>query len=211
MKETIAVPILLPVHQILQNPELPNGCEVTSLCEVLRFLGFDADKCDLADHYLPRSERWYGADPDKVYMGNPHLDDGSPETGYYCFAGPIVAAADAYLASHGGGYAARDLTGAGEAELLAQLERGRPVIFWATLRFNDVQFDPCGAYPLPGGGSHRVFHTLHCMVLCGADDTHFTVADPLNFNHRVERGRFIEIYRQLGRRAVVLVPDGEPL
>src|SRR5699024_1202606 len=98
MQETIAVPILLPVPQILQNPELPNGCEVTSLCEVLRFLGFDADKCDLADHYLPRSERWYGADPDKVYMGNPHLDDGSPETGYYCFAGPIVAAADAYLA-----------------------------------------------------------------------------------------------------------------
>src|SRR5699024_2981921 len=139
------------------------------------------------------------------------LDAGSPETGSYCCAGPMVAAADADLAGHGGGYAARALTGAGEAALLAQLERGRPVIFWATLRFNDVQFDPCGAYPLPGGGSHRVFHTLHCMVLCGADDTHFTVADPLNFNHRVERGRFIEIYRQLGRRAVVLVPDGETL
>ena len=28
-------------------------------------------------------------------MGNPHLDDGSPETGYYCFAGPIVQAANA--------------------------------------------------------------------------------------------------------------------
>ena len=56
-----------------------------------------------------------------------------------------------------------------------------------------------------------MFHTLHCMALCGVDDTHFTVADPLDFNRRVERGRFIEIYRQLGRRAVVLVPDGETL
>ena len=26
--------ILLPVPQILQNPELPNGCEITSCCEV---------------------------------------------------------------------------------------------------------------------------------------------------------------------------------
>ena len=96
--------ILLPVPQVLQNPELPNGCEITSLCEVLRYWGFAADKCDLADHYLPRSARWYGADPDRVYMGDPHKDDGSPETGYYCFAGPVVAAANAYLAAHGGGY-----------------------------------------------------------------------------------------------------------
>ena len=28
--------ILLDVPQILQNPELPNGCEITSLCEVLQ-------------------------------------------------------------------------------------------------------------------------------------------------------------------------------
>lgn len=75
--------ILLPVPQVLQNPELPNGCEITSLCEVLRYWGFAADKCDLADHYLPRSARWYGADPDRVYMGDPHKDDGSPETGYF--------------------------------------------------------------------------------------------------------------------------------
>lgn len=200
--------ILLPVPQILQNPELPNGCEITSLCEVLRYLGFDADKCELADRYLPRSAQWYGADPDKVYMGDPHRDDGSPETGYYCFAGPVVAAANAYLAAHGGGYAARDLTGAEEACLLAQLANGRPVIFWASLRFNDIQFDPCGGYALPGGGYHRVFHTLHCMVLCGADSTHFTVADPLDLNRRVPRDRFMEVYRQLGRRAVVLEKTG---
>ena len=36
-------PILLAVPQILQNPELPNGCEITSCCEVLNYLGFPAD------------------------------------------------------------------------------------------------------------------------------------------------------------------------
>ena len=202
--------ILLDVPQILQNPELPNGCEITSLCQVLRYLGFDADKCDLADHYLPRSERWYGADPDAVYMGDPHRDDGSPETGYYCFAGPIVQAARAYLAGHGGGWRPRDLTGAEEAELIARLQAGQPFIFWASLHFGDIQFDPCGTFPLPGGREHRVFHTLHCMVCCGVDGECFTVADPLDFNRRVPRAQFMKIYRQLGRRAVVLErePDG---
>ena len=160
--------ILLPVPQILQNPELPNGCEITSCCEVLHYLGFAPDKCELADYYLPRSAQWYGADPDEVYMGNPHLDDGSPETGYYCFAGPIVQAANAYLAVQGSSCRAYDLTGAEEAELASQL------------------------------------HTLHCMVLCGMDDQNFVVADPLNFNRVVPRVQFMKIYRQLGRRAVVI-------
>lgn len=199
--------VLLNVPQILQKPELPNGCEITSLCEVLRFCGFAADKCELADRYLPRSERWYGADPDQVYMGDPHREDGSPEEGYYCFAGPLVQAATAYLAAHGGGWRAVDLTGADETALRAELTAGRPVIFWATLHFNDVQFDPCGAYPLPGGRSHRVFHTLHCMVLCGMDDAFYYVADPLGYNRKVPRVRFMEVYRQLGSRAVVLRPD----
>src|SRR5699024_10092710 len=140
-------------------------CEITSWCEVLRFYGFEADECDVADHYLPRSARWDGADPDKVCLGNAHLGGGSPEAGDYCVAGPIAATARAYLAAHGGGYAPQDLPGAEEADLVAQLGKGRPVIFWATLHFNDVQFDACGAYALPGGGEHRVFHTLHCMAL----------------------------------------------
>lgn len=154
--------ILLPVLQILQNPELPNGCEITSCCEVLHYLGFAPDKCELADYYLPRSAQWYGADPDEVYMGNPHLDDGSPETGYYCFAGPIVQAANAYLAVQGSSCRAYDLTGAEEAELASQLQAGNPVIFWATLHFGDIQHDPCGEYDLPGGRRHEVLHTLHC-------------------------------------------------
>lgn len=197
--------IQLKVPQILQKPELPNGCEITSLCQALNYLGFPAEKCDLADNYLPKSEEWYGADPDQVYMGNPRLEDGSPQEGYYCFAGPLTAAARAWLTAHGAeDYCPLDLTGAEEAELCAQLEQGRPVIFWASLHFEDIQFDPCGSYPLPGGRSHRVFHQLHCMVLSGMDEEFFYVTDPLNYNRRVERGQFMKIYRQLGSRAVVL-------
>ena len=154
--------LYFPVPQILQNPELPNGCEITSLCMLLRYWGYDADKCVLADRYLPRTETWWGTDPDLAYMGNPHLEDDSPACGYYCFAGPIVAAATAYLADQEGSMRIRpaDLTGAGEEELIACLQQGCPFLFWASLHFDDICFDPCGAYPLPGGREHRVFHQL---------------------------------------------------
>lgn len=136
-----------------------------------------------------------------------YLDDGSPETGYYCFAGPIVQAANAYLAVQGSSCRAYDLTGAEEAELASQLQAGNPVIFWATLHFGDIQHDPCGEYDLPGGRRHEVLHTLHCMVLCGMDDQNFVVADPLDFNRVVPRVQLMKIYRQLGRRAVVIKKD----
>ena len=191
--------LYFPVPQILQNP---------SLCMLLRYWGYDADKCVLADRYLPRTETWWGTDPDLAYMGNPHLEDDSPACGYYCFAGPIVAAATAYLADQEGSMRIRpaDLTGAGEEELIACLQQGCPFLFWASLHFDDICFDPCGAYPLPGGREHRVFHQLHCMVCCGVDEEFFYLSDPLNFNTRVPRPQFMKIYRQLGSRAVTLVP-----
>ena len=197
--------IRLPVPQILQKPELPNGCEITSCTQVLRFLGFPADKCEMADRYLPRSERWYGADPDLVYMGNPHRSDDSPECGYYCFAGPIVRAANAYLKEQGSSLAAIDLTGCGEEALRAQLKKGNPVIFWASLHFQDIQFDPAGSYPLPDGREHRIFHQLHCMVLSGMDEDRYFITDPLDYNSSVPRRTFMKIFRQLGSRAVVIV------
>ena len=198
--------IHLPVPQILQKPELPNGCEITSCCELLNYLGFPADKCDLADNYLPRSENWYGTDPDEFYMGNPHLDGDTPDSGYYCFAGPIVTAANNYLADRKASerFRAVDLTGAGEEQLIEQLKKGNPFIFWASLHFEDIQFDPCGEYALPGGKTHRVFHQLHCMVCCGVDDENFYIADPLDYNTSVPRAQFMKIYRQLGSRAVVI-------
>lgn len=199
--------ILLPVPQILQNPELPNGCEITSLCQVLNFLGYDADKCDLADNYLPRSQRWFDGDPDREYLGDPHLDDTTPQSGYYCFAGPVVQAATAFLSAREEtpSYVPADLTGAEEAELIEQLSLGRPFIFWASLHFDDIRFK---SYPLPGGGERRMFHTLHCMTACGVDDECFTVADPLDFNRRVPRDVFMKVYRQLGSRCVVLKKAG---
>ena len=205
--------VLLPVPRILQNPELPNGCEITSCCEILRFLGFPADKCELAYQYLQRSERWYGADPDLVYMGDPGREDESPFCGYYCFAGPVTEAANRYMDDYLTGnilpcaerIRAFDITGAGQEELESHLLSGRPFIFWASLHFEDIGFDRKGGYTLPNGRYHRLFHGLHCMVCRGMDDSYYYLADPLAYNEKVPKETFMKIYRQLGSRAVVFL------
>ncbi|MBR3401766.1 MAG: C39 family peptidase [Parasporobacterium sp.] len=196
--------ILYDVPQILQNPELPNGCEITSLCELLHYYGFEIDKCDLADHYLPQSEKWYGADPNTVYLGNPRLDNNSPETGYYCFAGPLITAADKYLKEQKSTLRPVDLTGAEEPELISVLQQGYPFIFWASLHFEDIQYDGAAAWMLPDGTWHKPFHMLHCMVCKGMDEDCYYIADPLGYNTQVPREQFMKIFRQLGNRALIL-------
>ena len=218
--------IMLPVPQILQNPDLPNGCEITSCCEVLQFWGYPADKCELADHYLKRSEKWYGADPDQEYMGDPHREDESEECGFYCFAGPVVDAANRYINDFFKGFEdleetarsltdraipvrvhARDITGADQEELEKLLMEGCPFIFWASLHFEDIQYDERGGYYLPDGRFHRLFHQLHCMVCRGMDAEHFYIADPLGYNDQISKKQFMKIFRQLGSRAVVMKPS----
>lgn len=219
------------VPHILQNPELPNGCEITSCCGLLNYWGYDAGKCDLADNYLPRSERWYGADPDLVYMGDPHREDDSEFCGFYCFAGPVVEAARKFTENYernrhssrlhsctpkaAGDFPGtksftpvrtEDITGSGRNVLESHLLAGRPFIFWASLHFDDIGFDPRGGYELPGGRYHRLFRGLHCMVCKGMDDEFFYISDPLDFNEKVRKEQFMKIYRQLGSRAVVMIP-----
>ena len=57
----------------LQEPQLPNGCEVTSLAMVLGWAGYPVDKLELYEGYLPRQdftetpEGWkLGGNPEEV-------------------------------------------------------------------------------------------------------------------------------------------------
>lgn len=42
----------LDVEPVLQLPELPTGCEITSLATILNYYGYDISKTQLADEYL---------------------------------------------------------------------------------------------------------------------------------------------------------------
>ncbi len=46
--------VFIPIETILQLPELPNGCEITSLTTLLTFYGYEVTKTVMADKYLPK-------------------------------------------------------------------------------------------------------------------------------------------------------------
>ena len=97
--------IKLNVKNINQNPELPTGCEITSLAIVLNYLGHDVDKLSMADNFLPQGETGK-TDPDIAFIGNPR-----DKHSYGANAPVLVNTANYYLTQIKSNYHAYDLTG----------------------------------------------------------------------------------------------------
>ena len=76
-------------------PELPTGCEITSLTMTLNYYGYSADKMAMALEYLPTvgwtntyygdNETLYGNDIYNYFIGNPQ----SETDGLSCGAGAM--------------------------------------------------------------------------------------------------------------------------
>lgn len=80
------------VETVLQNPELPHGCEVTGLASLFSYYGVKADKCELADRWLPKGI-WGQTDFRKAFVGDPRKKVASAG----CFATVIADTANRYL------------------------------------------------------------------------------------------------------------------
>ena len=78
----------IEMENILQNPELPTGCESVALTMVLKYLGFDLEKTTIADDYLVFADRNFAMG----YIGNPHTEDGAG-----IFAPGLVKTANNFL------------------------------------------------------------------------------------------------------------------
>lgn len=201
--------VKLEVENIFQKPDLPNGCEVTSLSILMKYKGYGVSKTQLADSYLPKfpfytvgeDEQRAGGDPNYYFAGDPRNVTNS----YYCFAGPIVSAGNILLSSFNDPQTAKDITGTGEQGLTSQLDAGNPVIVWGTLSMGDAfTFAPNAWIINENGDKHIPFLNLHCVVLTGYDENFFYFADPLRGNVVYKRSTFMNAYNQIGSRAVVV-------
>ena len=187
----------LEVENIDQNPELPNGCEITSAAIVLNYLGFEVDKVTLAEEYLPRCVPYWEADPRVEFMGNPE-----DELAFYCLPGAVVTAVNDYLEDVDAGYTAVDISGSAVEELYQRVAGGYPVMVWTTRAFSEPLYND--TFLLPDGD--RPYSNSHCLVLTGYDDDTCYLADPMLEVETVERERFAESYLERGQYAVVIVP-----
>lgn len=157
--------VKLPVAHISQNPELPTGCEITSLATVLNFYGYNVSKTQLSNKYLDKTIDEVG-DFWEVFVGDPE------ENGFGCYAKPIVNAANRFLASQNSKHKAVDYSGSKFEDLLNIVQNGTPVIIWSTMYDNETQTlsEPYATVEWNINGKNiQWISPEHCMVLIGYD------------------------------------------
>ena len=190
-------------NTVMQNPELPTGCEVTALCSDLNYLGFDIDKVTLADEFMPMDNCGIYT-MREAYIGDPKSDEG-----FGCYTPVIVQTADDYFASVQSPCYAVDLTGRSFKEILYQVAQGRPVILWNTI---DMIITAPNYRWTTNDGEEMWFNDFqHCVVVYGYDfdENIVYVADPLTGNITRNMDQFREAYDLLGKQAVLICGDSQ--
>jgi uncharacterized protein YvpB len=172
--------VYFDVPTIMQKPELPNGCEITSLTAVLHYYKFNVEKTIMSDIYLPKepftfkSEKRYGPNPYVAYAGDPRSDS----AGWFSYAPPIVFAAKNYLDEQDNENKPIDISGSTKEEIIDYLNKGNPVVIWVTLTLERPIYKPYW-YLNDTGELFNAPTNLHCVVLNGYEADIAHVMDPL--------------------------------
>lgn len=194
----------IPVETVLQFPELPNGCEITSLTALMNYYGYDITKTDLADEYLPKQpfkrkeNKLFGADPYKAYAGNPR-----EKGGFFSFTPPIIEAANKYFDSVGTKMKAIDLSGSSKEKIMEVLNNGNPVITWITLELDKPRFN-YSWHLHESGDIFQAPTNLHTVVLMGYENNKVIVMNPLKGKISYDANTFFESYQALGSHAMYI-------
>jgi len=189
------------VPLIGQFPELPRGCEVTSLAMLLNFYGVRADKMELADaiRKLPfrtlEQGTWYYADPNEGFAGDMY-SYANPGLGVY--HAPIAELAETYAPGK-----VIDMTGAEFEEVLYQVSEGRPVWVIITSTYDVVPEREWMTWKTRRG-TVKVTYKQHSVVITGFDDRYVYVHDPYLQNTRLDLQKFRAGWEQIGRQAIII-------
>lgn len=164
----------MDIPYINQYPELPTGCEITSLCEVLNYLGYNIDKETLARNYLDMRDNTTTGCFVEYFWGSPWKRSGSG-----CFAPAIVKAANAFFNDNNNSYKAYVISYSPIEALFYEFSCGNPIIVWTSFNYeneevlyNDVTLDDGTVFKWP--------QNEHCVALAGydCDKQTVTLADP---------------------------------
>ena len=197
----IAVPL------VKQNPELPNGCEITSLTAIFNYYGEEVNKLTMAEKYLPKEPLSFvngkriGPDPNVSFVGNPSENINA----FYVFAPPIVQAANTYIKDNDLNRIAYDISGASIEQLRTYISKGIPVITWLTIDLQPSKVNESLKWEVTNTLTEHIPYTnLHAVVLLGLDDTYAHVMNPLSGYESIPVDVFKQSFETLQSRAVVV-------
>ena len=209
-EETPEKPItrkLINVENISQLPELPTGCETVSLTMVLKYLGYPADKMDIARNYLPKQPFYYkdgelyGADFRTTFAGDPE-----DPSSYGCYAPCIVTTANKYLEAKGYKGKAYDVTATDFEKLLTDyIDKDIPLIIWITN--NGLQQSSLSTvWKTPDGKSVQWRRPEHSVVLTGYDREKklVYVSDPKIGNQEYDYDLLVTRFKEMEMQAVYI-------
>lgn len=201
--------VYIDMENILQMPELPVGCEITALTILLRYYGFDADKCTMASDYLPKGGNAQYIDGElykdsffDFFIGDPFSN------GYGCFANAIEKAANKYIADNGGGYTVLNISGAHPDVLYDYLANDIPVLCWATDGMIEPEYYESW-YDNATGEKLDWYLNEHCFVLAGFNMKNDTVTlnDPMKGIIDYNINKFETRYAEMHSQAIVILKD----
>ncbi|WP_196220162.1 C39 family peptidase [Terrilactibacillus tamarindi] len=181
---------------IRQLPELPNGCEVTSLTMLLNQAGLKVNKMTLASQIkkVPFKEGNYNGNPNEGFVGN--LYHGGP--GYAAYHGPVFQLAERYL-----GDRAVDLTGKEWRQIEEQLASGSSIWVINNVNFNELPESQFITWHTKQGNI-KITYKEHSVLVTGYDQDYVYFNDPLTNtkNKKVRKSAFIQGWKQMGSQAI---------
>ncbi|WP_353854492.1 C39 family peptidase [Bacillus sp. Bos-x628] len=185
------------LYNQMDDPQLYNGCEVTSLAMLLHYSGYkQVTKNRLANEIerVPLNyENGLKGDPHEGFVGD--MENG-PGLGVY--HEPIYQLAKKYA-----GRQAVDLTGKSVKKAIYQpLEKGYPVWVITTSTFQET--DNMETWNTPNGKIDVSFN-MHSVVITGYDDEHIYLNNPYGQkNQQVDRDQFEASWKQMGSQAIII-------
>ncbi|WP_442602256.1 C39 family peptidase [Paenibacillus sp. KN14-4R] len=190
----------LDVPLVYQMPELPRGCEVTSLTMLLQFAGVNVGKMELASNMpkIPFMDDDLHGDMNEGFVGDMYSFD-NPGLGVYSDA--VFKLGSSYLPNQ-----LVNVTGKDMKDLYTMIDHGSPV--WVITNGSYAEL-PESSFQTwdTANGPVKVTYREHSVVMTGYDKDYIYINDPLGNASKVRKYDFEQAWIQMGRQAIGLTPQ----
>ncbi|NOV03308.1 C39 family peptidase [Paenibacillus planticolens] len=183
-----------------QLPELPAGCEITSLTMLLHFYGITKTKMELvAEMPLDNTPVKLNADGSPAYWGNPNTgfvgDVTRKQRGFGIYHAGLFPLLKSYIPE------AIDITGEPFELFEQQVASGIPVLIWTTIDFNIPYKWVTWDTPI---GPIQTTYAEHAVLLVGYDENNVYLNDPYSGKKQLQinKAQFIDSWSAMGKQGL---------
>ncbi|MEI7027854.1 C39 family peptidase [Paenibacillus sp. y28] len=199
-EQPVKASAMIDAPVIHQFPELPSGCEITSLTMLLQFYGVQKSKMEMA--YEMKKDTTpivWGPNGTIKSWGNPNTgfvgDVYGKSKGFGIYHTALFELLQSYVPT------AVDLTRSDFSALEKQISDGVPVVAWTTINFTDP--GKWVTWDTPIGPIETTFME-HAVLLVGYDSDFVYANDPWTGKGKVkvDKQQFIQSWTVMGKQAI---------